>query len=314
MPTMYFPMWQIRDLIQTGVVTTNYEILLERHYRRWVKKGDTVVDVGAHTGRHVKELADCVGTEGRIFAFEPVPQLCDQLSKKFSSEVVRVFQVALCNAQGHADFFFADGSPQQSGLRERDYMEKEKVNPQKLSVKTNRLDAFVDELPSLSYIKIDVEGAEIEVLRGALKVLERYRPVVSVEYGVGSYSAYGCDAYSLYDLSESQGYALYDIFLNPLRDRQVWGMAIDSIYYDFLMIPLEKETEFLNIVRPDNYLMMAARLLREDLPLDKIEQVACVPAGFDATRYLALHPDVRASGLAAEQHYLQYGFAEKRKY
>jgi len=43
---------QICDLKDLGIIKLDFEKILERHYRRWLKSGDSIIDVGAHVGRH----------------------------------------------------------------------------------------------------------------------------------------------------------------------------------------------------------------------------------------------------------------------
>lgn len=313
MSVMYFPMWLLRDLKLRGILTIDYEAILEHCYTKWVRQGDAVVDVGAHHGRHLEKFVECVGAAGKVLGFEPLPLQFDYLKNNFSMQNVCIKNLAVCNNIGYSKFTFAEGSPEESGLRNRVFQDPQNARPTQISVQTTKLDVFLNDLPSLSFIKIDVEGAEIEVLKGAVKVLERYRPVVSVEYGRGSYSAYGNNEFTLYDFSESLGYRIYDIFLNPLGGRDIWKVAVDSIYYDFIMVPMERENEFLERVRPADFPLKAAKILRNGIPLEWYKKVH-IPEGFNSDRYLNLNPDVRAAGMSAEMHYLEYGFFEGRSY
>lgn len=64
---------QIRKLIELGAMRLDYEALIERHYRRLIRTGDIVFDVGAHTGRHLQHFVQLVGRNGEVLAFEPLP-------------------------------------------------------------------------------------------------------------------------------------------------------------------------------------------------------------------------------------------------
>jgi len=313
MKSVYFPSHLIRDLMQAEIIKIDYEAILELCYKKWVQKGDSVVDIGAHNGRHLGELVKCVGECGKVMGFEPLSEQFENLVLHFSQPTVQLFNVALCNNVGTSQFTFAQGDPEQSGLRERIFCGTQNPNPKQITVNTQRLDSYIEELNALSYIKIDVEGSEIECLNGAKNVLKRYRPLVSVEYGEGSYSVYGNNEFSLYDFSESSGYVLYDIFLNRLADRDLWRISVDSIFYDFFMVPLERENFFLEKVRPDHFLNLQARVLKNGIPLELYEKVR-LPNDFDPIRYLELNPDVRDAGVSAREHYLEYGIFEGRVY
>jgi FkbM family methyltransferase len=245
---MMFRMSQLRELMLSGLLSFDYETLLERRYRQWVRPGDTAVDVGAHRGRHLGALLECVGPTGKVLAFEPLPEQFGHLKETFSAPNAILHNCALSCAVGTSSFVHAQGSPEESGLRERIYNAPAQVVPKVICVEVDTLDSHIDDLLDLTFIKVDIEGGEIDCLKGAVNTLSRFRPVVSVEYGFPSYSVYGNVGSTLYDLATSQGYVLYDIFLNSLADRAVWDAAVDSIYYDYFMVPTELEAEFLNQV------------------------------------------------------------------
>jgi FkbM family methyltransferase len=227
----------------------DYEQLLERQYVKLLRPGDTVVDVGAHAGRHLAKFIGCVGREGRVFGFEPLPDMHTQLLRRFGARNVMLHNVALSDSEGRVSFVHAKGAPEESGLRQRTYNDPRKVTPTAIEVLAQRLDGHIDALGGLRFIKIDVEGAEMNVLRGAEAVLARHRPIVSVEYGRPAYGAYGHDTFTLFDFAGQHGYAMYDIFAHRL-DRDEWGIACDSVYWDYFMVPFEQEAEFARAVPP----------------------------------------------------------------
>ncbi|HEX7769264.1 MAG TPA: FkbM family methyltransferase [Dokdonella sp.] len=227
----------------------DYEALLERQYTRLLRAGDTVVDIGAHAGRHLARFLDCVGPSGMVHGFEPLPAMHARLAKTFHQRNVRLHPVALTDTTGRIEFVFADGAPEESGLRQRVYNNPAAVTPTRIEVEARMLDQYAGELDGLRFIKIDVEGAELNVLRGARAVLAAHRPVVSVEYGRPAYGAYGHDTFTLFDFAEAHGYAMYDIFAHRL-DREAWGIACDSVYWDYFMVPLESEASFAQAVPP----------------------------------------------------------------
>ena len=240
----------LSELIRGGVAKFDYEALLERHYRRWVRLADTVVDVGAHAGRHLVQLLSCVGNSGKVVAFEPLPDKFESLKSNYVSSNVILVNSALSKQNGVADFIFAEGSPEESGLKQRIFNSPAITHPKVIQVNVQILDNFIAELNSLSFIKIDAEGGEIDCLLGSENVLTQFRPVVSVEYGSPSYSAYGLTGDALFEFCEKRGYIIYDIFLRRLKELSQWRKAVDSIYWDFLCVPAEREPEFLDRVGP----------------------------------------------------------------
>jgi len=57
----------------------DFEQMLEDYYREVLGPGEACIDVGAHVGRHTFPMAHCVGSKGRVFAFEPIPAIAAQL-------------------------------------------------------------------------------------------------------------------------------------------------------------------------------------------------------------------------------------------
>ena len=145
--------------------------------RRVLPPRGNSIDAGAHCGGILKHLLR-LSPEGEHWAFEPIPNLARQLRRRFPR--ARVEQVALADFAGTADFHFLPDAAAYSSLLNR--ADVEAGQPVRLlSVNVRRLDDVIPpELP-IALIKIDVEGAEAAVLRGAAGLLRRYHPVVIFE-------------------------------------------------------------------------------------------------------------------------------------
>jgi FkbM family methyltransferase len=153
------------------------------------------IDIGANVGRVLEDVVR-VAPRGRHIAYEPIPGLADQLRQRFPAVDVRC--AALAEEPGEAEFTHVTSNSGYSGLREREYPREEQL--EKLRVRIERLDDEVpdDFVPSL--VKIDVEGAEEGVLKGAVRLLERHRPVVAFEHGKGAAPAYGTRPGTIHEL------------------------------------------------------------------------------------------------------------------
>lgn len=241
----------MRKLLLNGDLGFRFEEMLQRHYSRWVESGDVVVDVGAHDGLHTTELQGLVGASGKVFAFEPIPGKFDSLKRSIISQNVILMNSALSCERGNFDFVVVRDNMQKSGLRQRKDIGGDS-DIEVISVPVECLDDYLERLGRVSFIKIDIEGAEINCLLGAESVIRNFRPLVSVEYGASSYLAYGCTEWSLYDLCQERNYVLYDIFLNRLGSRLEWQEGVDSVCWDYFMVPAEREIEFVRkVVLPE---------------------------------------------------------------
>lgn len=222
--------------------TPDYERILEQQYRKLIQEGDTVVDIGAHMGRHLTVFQKLAGN-GRLFAFEPLPKQFKHLKENFCAPNITLQNCALFNKPGKSTFYELPDYPEESGLRLR-VDKDEHVRQNMIDVEIHCLDEYEHELRDLNYIKLDAEGAEVPILEGAECVLRRYRPYVSTEYGGSSYGAYGLTAYSLFDFCEKIGYCITDLWGNTMLSRKMWGEIVNTCYWDYFLVPRERIREF----------------------------------------------------------------------
>lgn len=148
--------------------------------------GDTFIDVGANIGDWTLPAAKLVGPAGRVLAFEPVPRMAEALRKSAWAnrfDQVRVFDVALSNHAGEADFSVEKENS--GGSRLGRMPDDPKRTFSGLRVKVATLDDVVgaEALKAVALIKIDVEGFEAEVLQVATRTLADLRPALYFETG-----------------------------------------------------------------------------------------------------------------------------------
>lgn len=175
-----------------------YEPEQTRLFEAHVGPGATVLDVGAHVGYYTLLSAVLAGPTGRVVAFEPSPENAAFLLRHVRInrlENVRVEQAAVSDRAGTARF----GSGSGSGTGHL-------AEAGELTVRTVTVDEVCAEHGlSPDAIKIDVEGAEASVLRGARETLAGARPVVFL-------STHGPEAHrDSLDLLRGLGYRLSPI-------------------------------------------------------------------------------------------------------
>ena len=159
---------------------TTWEKAEQEVMRRLVRPGDVVLDVGAHLGIHTLLLSKVVGESGRVFAFEPNPEVVSALTLTLKPLAnVALFPIALSDGAGSATLYVpADAS---MGSFRREWTEQ-KVREVPCNVRT--LDALLTEavISWPDFIKCDVEGSEFAVFKGARRILNRVEaPVVLFE-------------------------------------------------------------------------------------------------------------------------------------
>jgi FkbM family methyltransferase len=173
---------------------------LQRVLDEVLRPDSSALDVGCHEGAVLAEIVR-LAPAGRHVAWEPLPELCARAAARFPDVDVRC--AALSDRAGERDFVHVTTLPGWSGFRARAYPGSQSIET--IRVRTERLD---DALPSgfaPAFLKIDVEGAELEVLRGGLETIARHRPVVVFEHGAGSADHYGTAPAEVWELLDGAG-------------------------------------------------------------------------------------------------------------
>ncbi len=171
---------------------------------------DNCIDVGAHRGSVLLEMLRAA-PQGHHVAYEPIPDLARLLRQEFRG--VEVHEAALSDHPGTAEFSHVRGHAEGwSGLRFRPLPTGEKAEVEQLTVRLEVLDDVLDPDYRPAVIKIDVEGAELQVLRGALGTLRKHRPVLVFEHGSGSAEYFDTAPADIFALLEGEaGYRIFDL-------------------------------------------------------------------------------------------------------
>lgn len=153
-----------------------YEPELAALFADIVRPGDIAIDVGANIGLHAIVLAAHVGPRGVVHAFEPLPAAADVLQASIDANAfgdrLRLHRVALSDAPGELTLWIGEGGGVTSSLIPNRWLAGEVTVP--VSTLDDVLLQRLDRAPRL--VKIDVEGKEPDVLRGARKLFERFPP------------------------------------------------------------------------------------------------------------------------------------------
>jgi FkbM family methyltransferase len=175
-----------------------YDILTVEAMRRVLDPDSNCIDIGAATGE-ILRFMQVLAPDGNHHAFEPIPSQASELRLRFPD--VRVHELALSDEPGEVEFFIVKDDPCISALRDpreiRGLLGDTRISDwhgqvETISVTTGRLDDMLDVNDTIDFIKMDVEGAEASVFRGAVQTLARSRPIVVFEYsGVGVGELYG---------------------------------------------------------------------------------------------------------------------------
>lgn len=167
-----------------------------------VTSGTTVIDVGANIGFFTVPFAKWVGSEGRVISIEPEAANCSSLRRRVErlglGQVVSVVEAAAVEAAGEVNLALNPDHPADH-----------RVAVHGIPVRATTVDAIMSEncWPSVSLIKIDVQGSEVRVIRGAAKTLNRFRPALFVELDESNLHEAGTSSAELLDDLSTRGYS-----------------------------------------------------------------------------------------------------------
>lgn len=192
-------------------VTKNieYDIFTGKILKKVLQPGSNCVDVGAHKGEILDEFIALAGS-GNHFAFEPIPAMYKSLASKYAGKA-QVFPFALSDHDGVTEFNLVLDDPAYSGLKQREYKTAD-TRVEKIEVEVRTLDGVLsDRQCKIDLIKIDVEGGEFGVLKGATQILEKDKPVIIFEFGKGASEYYGTKPEELFGFFQKHNYAIYTL-------------------------------------------------------------------------------------------------------
>lgn len=207
----------IKHLVRETLITFRIDLTKNLEYDRYtrtiinkyVKPNYNCIDIGCHKGE-ILDLLLKNAPKGKHFAFEPIPQLFKALTKKYNQKA-RLFPFALSDKNEKTKFQLVKNALAYSGIKRRRY---DIENPviEEINIETKTLDTIISPNENIHFIKIDVEGGEFGVLKGAINILQKNRPMIIFECGKGASDFYGTDPLDLYNfITEEVGLKIYTL-------------------------------------------------------------------------------------------------------
>jgi FkbM family methyltransferase len=205
-------------------VTGEYEAQTSKVMAALLGPGQVMVDVGANVGYFALLAAHRVGSAGKVFAFEPLPQARAQLVRNVRLNGVGQVTVraeALCDRAGEAKFY--EGPQEHMGISS---LRPLNGTTGRLRVPVGQLDCLLPPGQQVNLIKIDVEGAEYLALLGMLGCLQSHRPDLIVEVTDPFLRTLGHSAEMLCDKLRGLGYRMYAIDHDGLLPISGWDATL----------------------------------------------------------------------------------------
>lgn len=202
----------IRNLLNTLHLDLTSNLKYDRLTKLIIKKELTelsnCIDVGCHKGE-ILDLFIKYSPQGNHFAFEPIPSYYQSLQHKYKAKAT-ILPYALSEVEGSASFQYVKNAPAYSGLKKRDY---DNVTPEieEIKVEKKKLDDCIPVDLNVRFIKIDVEGGEFSVLKGAERILKDSKPFLLFEFGLGASEFYETKPIELFNFLSKLDYNIFSL-------------------------------------------------------------------------------------------------------
>lgn len=224
----YEPETDIGGRLYRGELFEKAEINIAAKY---IKKDSIVLDIGANIGLHALSFSAIV-TEGLVIAFEPQPKTFGILQKNIiQNSIKNIIPLNLAVAQNAeiADFFVMDDDAYSSLIDTG-----RKVLSEKINVVCTTIDGLLGRI-KVDFIKIDVEGLELDVLNSMVNLIKQCHPVIFCEIYKGKISTYDPNETIAYLKNmEYKAYRVVNGRLSEFAD----GLEHEDRYYNYFFVPL----------------------------------------------------------------------------
>lgn len=237
-------MFFYKDSLLSKYIYAGFEEDEIKFLKRFLKSGDTFIDIGSNIGLFSMHAAYIVGTGGKVIAFEPTPQTFERLNEnvqlnQFGNIITN--NIGLSDSEGNLKLNLSSNGHDAWNTFANP---SEGTHDNQVEVPVITLDNYITDhnvdTSKVALIKIDVEGWEVRVIEGAANFLKQNNaPVLMVEFTESNAFAAGSNCYELYDLVVSLGYQwfTYDAISNALISEQ------KRLHYPYLNLIAIKDIE-----------------------------------------------------------------------
>lgn len=221
-------------------IADNYDMQTIMVMERVLVENSNCIDIGAHAGTILSEMQRC-SPNGVHYAFEPIPYLFEGLTKNYPYS--KIYCLALSDKDGKSTFKHVINNPAYSGLKTRRY-DSNDVIVEDITVDTKKLDDVYPNNLKVRLIKVDVEGGEYDVFKGAAKTITKNMPVIIFEFGIGAADYYNVTPDMMYELLVNECKLKISTMerwlsgLNPFNKEEFKEQFYKCIDYYFMAYPI----------------------------------------------------------------------------
>ncbi len=214
-----------------------YEVDKTDFVKKNCKAGDTVIDIGAHLGIFSFFLAKQVGNSGKVYSFEPAKNTYKALTQTIQynelNKIVNIRQQAVLDSSGEIAFYIFNSSR----ISNANSISSQNLDTvaQKILVKSISLDDLYREenIQNLTLLKIDAEGAELDILKGGKNLITKFQPFITLEVHPKSFEEPSKTMTEIYEIIIQYG---YKVCINN-KNLSLQDFCLHNTYFEVLLIP-----------------------------------------------------------------------------
>jgi FkbM family methyltransferase len=180
-------------------------------YKQAIKPGDHVIDIGGHIGLHAVVFSK-LAFNGKVYVFEPAPNsyaiIKNTIKINKLEDRILLFKEAVSDKKGNTVFYINDSPLADNANSLVQYRTDKKLL--KVDVPLISIDEFIAEknIPKIDFIKIDAEGAELDVLKGAVKCLADLKPKMTLGLHPSAIKEKGDSLAEIFDILHKHNYSV----------------------------------------------------------------------------------------------------------
>jgi FkbM family methyltransferase len=199
MPLRYYKYYQ------DGYEKENFDF-----YRQSIKNGDVVIDIGGHLGLNAVAFSQ-LAPNGKVYVFEPAPNTFKIIHHTIALNKINnieVFPQAISDSLGKTHFFINDSPIADNANSLIEHRHDKKLL--KIEVDLTSIDEFIQQqkLTKVNFIKVDAEGAELSVLKGAEYCMANFKPKMSIGLHPHPIQLRGDSLEQIYEILKKHNYTI----------------------------------------------------------------------------------------------------------
>lgn len=271
----------IRNWLRTPIYKDYYPIDPEAKLLWYTINNDGIFfDIGANKGTYSKIVGSKIGKEN-TFCFEPIPKYYNELLNEFEKK--NVSNAALSSSRGESVMRipYVEGSMYNTrATLKKNVKEEGQTGYKEIKIETETIDSFVVSrgIRSLDAVKIDVEGHELEVIKGGLKTIKKLNPIMIIEIEQRHHKQ---NIQKIFRKINNIGYELFYIDIENMKLENVDKFRLDNhqdknklkegnfkkYINNFILVPKD---------RKNSYLQKVTTFFSDEIDEQKTEEHLCI--------------------------------------